>query len=390
MPQVSVINQPFGGQPNRVGDHLIALLSRNPERFDSAYIAVAFAKASGVGILFDYFQDFVTGGSTLEITVGIDQMGTSRQGLELLLQTGATVNIFHNPGANTFHPKFYLFERGAAEGIAIVGSNNLTRGGLYENFEFSVRLDHDLSIPADLQAFQLLLDSFRTITDLSSGMAIQLDQTLLNQLDTDGYLLDESQAVARTPRSGSGPTRGTQTIFRYVPMPRGPRTTRRAAITTPPAQPGTPVAVFIMTLGPRDTRQQTGYSRDVFIPIAARNANSSFWGWPNAYNPPATGTRGNFLERRVDLLVTVVSGVTRLVNSVRIYHYSERDEFRMNCGELVTGTVPNDILVLSRVQSGSGYDYDAAVIPRSHPMYVTFLNLCTNTIAQSGKRWGYA
>lgn len=388
MPQVSVINQPFGGHPNRLGDHLAALLSRAP-KFDSAYLAVAFAKASGVGILFDYFQDFVASGSTLEIAVGIDQMGTSRQGLELLLQTGATVNIFHNPGANTFHPKLYLFKRGTTEGVAIVGSNNLTRGGLYENFEFSVRLDHDLSIAADLQAFQLLLDSFYTITDLSSGMAIRLDQSLLSQLETDGYLLNESQAVTRAPRSGPSPTTGTQTIFRHVPMPRGPRVTRRTAITTPPAQPGTPVAVFVMTLGPRDTRQQAGYSRDIFIPIAARNANNSFWDWPSAYTPPATGARGSFLERRVDLLVTPASGISQLVNHVRIYYYDERDEFRMNCSELVAGAAPGDILVLSRVQSGSGYDYDAAVIPHLHPMYTAFSNLCTNTITRSGKRWGY-
>lgn len=389
MPNLTAINQPFGGQPNRVGDHLAALLSRNSKRFDSAYIAVAFAKASGVGILFDYFQDFVASGSTLEIAVGIDQMGTSRQGLELLLQTGATVNIFHNPGANTFHPKFYLFKRGTIEGVAIVGSNNLTRGGLYENFEFSVRLDHNLSIAADLQAFQLLLDSFHTITDLSSGMAVRLDQSLLSQLETDGYLLDESQAVTRAPRPGPSPTTGTQTIFRHVPMPRGPRKTRRTAITTPPAQPGTPVAVFMMTLGPRDTRQQAGYSRDIFIPIAARNANNGFWDWLSAYTPPATGARGSFLERRVDLLVTPVSGISQLVNHVRIYYYDERDEFRMNCSELVAGAAPGDILVLSRVQSGSGYDYEAAVIPHLHPMYAAFSNQCTNTIRQSNKRWGY-
>lgn len=390
MPNLTVINQPFGGHPNRVGDHLTVLLNRSTLKFDSIYMAVAFAKSSGVGILYDYLQDYVRGGGTLEIVVGIDHMGTSRQGLELLLQTGATVDIFHNPGVNTFHPKLYLFERDSFEGVAIIGSNNLTRGGLYENFELSVRLDHDLSIEDDAREFQLLLDSFRTISDISNGMVTRLDQPLLAQLDADGYLLDESRATVSTPSSGSRPTTRTGSIFRHVPMPRGPRITRRTPVTTSPAQIGTPVAAFIMTLGPRDTRQQAGYSRDIFIPIAARNANSSFWDWPGAYSSPATGTRGNFLERRVDLLITEVNGVTQLVSGVRVYHYSERDEFRMNCGELVRGSMPNDILVLSRVQPGSGYDYDAAILPHNHPMYTTFLNLCTNTIPQSAKRWGYA
>jgi HKD family nuclease len=388
MPQVSVINQPFGGYPNRLGDHIAELLSHTP-KFDSAYLAVAFAKASGVGILFDYFRDFVNGGSTLEVAVGVDERGTSRQGLDLLLQTGATVYVFHNYGGDTFHPKLYLFHRVGAEGVAIVGSNNLTRGGLYDNFEFSVRLSHNLSDPSDLQTFQLFLDSFRTIADVSSGMAIRLSRGSLSQLDADGYLLDESRRATRIPAAGQTTATGANPLFRHVPMPHGPRASRRSRITMPPIQPGTAVAVFVMTLGTRDTRQRAGYSRDIFIPIAGRNANRRFWSWPSAYTAPVTSARGSFLERRVDLQVTPVTGITRLVRRVRIYYYAQRDEFRMNCSELVAGATPGDILVLSRVQSGAGYDYDAAVIPQSHPMHGAFLNFCTNTIPRSSKRWGY-
>ena len=221
MPSLSVINQPFGGNPNRLGDHLLELLARTP-RFDSSCMAVAYAKASGVTILFNSLQDFVRAGSRLQIAVGIDQAGTSRQALHLLLQAGATVYVFHNPGGETFHPKFYLFQRASSEGVAIVGSNNLTRGGLFENFEFSIRLDHDLGISADAAAFDSFLASFRTITDLSSGMALRLNTRLLARLEAQGYLLDERQTSPRQSTVARAPAGSGNPLFRHVPMPEAP------------------------------------------------------------------------------------------------------------------------------------------------------------------------
>ena len=70
------------------------------------------------------------------------------------------------------------------------------------------------------------------------------------------------------------------------------------------------------------------------------------------------------------------------MRGVRLYYYAERDEFRLNCGDLVTGATLGDILVLTRVQPGAGYNYDAAVIPQSHPMHGAFLRMCTQTIRQ--------
>lgn len=387
MPNIFVINQPFGGRPNRVGDHVIELLTRTPS-FTFSCIAVAWAKASGVGILFDHFQDFVKGGGVLEVAVGVDQRGTSRQALDLLLQSGASTYIFHNPGGETFHPKLYLFGM-PTEGVAIVGSSNLTRGGLYENFEFSTRLDHDLGDPSDAAAFASFVASFTTIKDISSGMALRLDAGVLSQLDSEGYLLDETHSPPRQLTVARTPGGGGNLLFRHVPMPRGPRGTRRVA--SAPAVPaaGIPTALFAMTLGARDTRQQAGYSRDIFIPIAARNERAAFWGWPGAFVASTSGAQGSYQERRVDLQVTPVTGLTRLVKQVRLYHYAERDEFRLNCGELVGGATAGDVLVLTCVQPGAGYDYDAAVIPVSHPMHSAFLNVCTHVIPQSGKRWGY-
>jgi len=366
------------------------LLSRSVNRFDSVYLVAAFAKASGVSILFDALRNYINSGGAVVAAIGVDQQGTSQQGLELLLQAGAQVFIFHNPGAETFHPKYYLFRRDVQEGVAIVGSSNLTRGGLYENFEFSVRIDHDLTTPSDAHLFDIFLRSFAMLTDVSTGMAISLNQTTLAELIRLGYLLDESRVPTGEEGGRLIVRPGPNPLFRRVSMPRGPRPTRHTTVPVQPAQPGQGIATFVMTLGTRDTRQQAGYSRDIFVPLAARNANGSFWDWPAGYSAPATGVSGNYLERRVDILVTPANGPTQFVRQVRIYSYAERAEFRINCGELVRGSSQGDVLVLSKVQPGSGYDYDGSVIPQAHPMYATFNSMCTNIIPQSDKRWGYA
>lgn len=390
MPHITVINQPFGGRPNRLGDHIVDLLSRPSNRFNAVFMAAAFAKASGVALLVDALHNFIRSGGQVTAAIGIDQQGTSQQALELLLQIGIRVYIFHNPGAETFHPKYYLFQRNAQEGVAFVGSNNLTRGGLYENFEFSVRLDLDLTVPSEAHLFQTFLGSFRSITDVGTGIAIGLDQNTLRELTRLGYLLDESRVPTGEEGGRLIVRPGPNELFRRVPMPRGPRPARQVNVSIQLPQPGQWMATFVMTLGPRDTRQQAGYSRDIFIPLAARNANEAFWDWPAEYTPPATGVSGNYLERRVDVLVTPASAPTQLVPQVRFYSYAQRGEFRMNCGDLVRGAKPQDILVLSRIHPGFGYDYEGSVVAQTDPLYPAFLALCTNRVAQSNKRWGYS
>lgn len=368
---------------------MVDLLSRQADKFDTVYMAVAFAKSSGVSLLFDHLADYVSSGGIAEITIGVDHQGTSRQGLELLLESGAAVYVFHNPGFQTFHPKIYLFERTGYESIAFAGSSNLTRGGLYENFEFNVRLEHDLTSDEDSRRHQELAEAFRVFTDLDSGLALRLDQSILDTLHRQGYLADEAQSPANAGYQRP-PSQTEGGLFRRVPMPSGPRPdspSRAASIT--PTQPGIALGTFTMTLGARDSRQQRGYSRDIFIPLAARNASPAFWGWPDSFLPSASAVSGNYLERRVSVLATPANQDTRLIAEVRLYSYAQRNEFRLNCGELVQGAAPGDVLVMSRVSPGEGYDYEAAIIPQSHPLIVSYLSRCVNVVQNSSKRWGY-
>jgi HKD family nuclease len=86
-------------------------------------------------------------GGTVRLVVGVDMGGTSKEVLKELATWPVEVFVFKNrKGGVTFHPKLYIVESTTAAEI-FLGSNNLTDGGLYGNYEGAVRVAYVL--PAD-------------------------------------------------------------------------------------------------------------------------------------------------------------------------------------------------------------------------------------------------
>lgn len=104
----------------------------------------AFASRSGVDtLIFDpVVQEFLEAGN-LSLVVGIDSI-TNRATLERLRELATEnarleVRVFWNRSAGLFHPKVSHFRYHDGRQALIVGSGNLTPGGLRENYEgFSV------------------------------------------------------------------------------------------------------------------------------------------------------------------------------------------------------------------------------------------------------------
>jgi hypothetical protein len=100
----------------------------------------AYARANGIDLLLrdPEFQRFLKTGR-FDLIVGVDGV-TDVSALDRLQTIAAefprlrTKVFFHDRPATTFHPKFSWF-RGLKGGIALVGSGNLTVGGLTTNWE---------------------------------------------------------------------------------------------------------------------------------------------------------------------------------------------------------------------------------------------------------------
>lgn len=234
---------------DRLGDVIQSTLL--DATYNEFHAAVAFAKRSGVQYLAEGLGSLTQRGGNINLIVGIDHFGTSYEALEqLLLMIGnhGELWVYHDERKHvTFHPKIYIFE-GRKAALLIVGSGNLTQGGLFTNKEASLVYELNLESEEDLEnliAAKNLLNSWKT-SDPSLAMKINLEN--LEELKQNGYIKNESELRMRvedeaelltsnTPNqeiSTRSPRlfgRGSQR--RLLPRTSTRRTARRPSITRP-------------------------------------------------------------------------------------------------------------------------------------------------------------
>lgn len=98
--------------------------------------AIAFVKLSGVRHLGTALAEF-SRRAAVKISAGIDHGGTSMEGLRALLNAldgRGEIWVYHNETNSTFHPKVYFF-KGENKADLLIGSGNLTEGGLFTNYD---------------------------------------------------------------------------------------------------------------------------------------------------------------------------------------------------------------------------------------------------------------
>jgi HKD family nuclease len=387
-----------------MGDLLTRLLTQDQPRFEIFRACVAFAKASGVLRLAPALQFFIDRGGRVEIVVGIDEGITTKQALELVMKYSTTAFVFNNP-VTTFHPKVYLFEA-PGKAVALIGSSNLTTGGLYTNYEANIGLELDLSANPDNAVYKHILSIFLNASDLTTGNAKLLEPSLLENLLNARKVIDETkQTRKRLVRKRE--TGIMLPLFPRLPIPPPPGISPDLAPLIPKVSQFIdveteqeavdgfqPWKTFVMILGTRDTRQKKGYSRDIYIPLAARDLDPDFWGWSEKFTIGASATVGNYLERRIPILIRPVIGEIQIIEDVRLYYYDIKHEFRLNCGRLIEGAKPGDLLVIQKSPIGTlfheeTYQYEATVLPPTYPAYQTYIRECRIQVEGSPKRWGY-
>jgi len=113
-------------------------------------MAVAFVKFSGVRLIQENLVGLLDRGGEAEIIFGLDFSLTEPRALSRVMEIQAshpalTLFAFSNPylpgREPAFHPKLYMFEQADGDWTAIIGSSNLSRGGLIDNVEIGVAID---------------------------------------------------------------------------------------------------------------------------------------------------------------------------------------------------------------------------------------------------------
>jgi hypothetical protein len=218
------------------------------------------------------------------------------------VEAGGEIWISHNQNPSTFHPKIYLFENESKASIS-VGSGNLTEGGLYTNYEATVTLTLRMEEESERKVYEEISESIREWSNSDNGLSRRLDEEFLAELIQRNLIPTEVRTRETDEEMGAG---GEETaegqrlaapdLFPRIVVKRAPatpehhRTTiirRRRRVITRAAPLAEENQNFLMTLQQTDVgvgQTTAGTSRrspEIFIPLAARNANSEFWDWRN-------------------------------------------------------------------------------------------------------------
>ena len=125
------------------GDELLASL----EQATQVRIATAFAKASGVSRLWDALRRVLSDGGELHVVYGLDFHITDPDAMQRFKELAddypqsLTHHAYSEWGlalSQAFHPKLYICADAAKNTRVLVGSSNLTGGGLWDNDEANV------------------------------------------------------------------------------------------------------------------------------------------------------------------------------------------------------------------------------------------------------------
>lgn len=150
-------------------------------RFSSLTVVVAWAKESGLRRIRPLLSAFRGRGGTARIILGIDEGGASVEGLRNAISDFDEATVLHD-ASGTFHPKLYIVD-GETACIIVAGSGNMTRGGLFANYEAGVCLDLDLTQETDAQVRETVTRYTQRLLEDSTSRPLTED--LVQQLLDD-------------------------------------------------------------------------------------------------------------------------------------------------------------------------------------------------------------
>lgn len=410
---ITLIHHPEGEK--RLGDLLVENLQKG--RWISFRAAVAFVKHSGVKHLARALRVFAAHGIS-KISAGIDQGVTSAEGLTDLLaavQPNGEVWVFHNeaPTNPTFHPKVYLFSNNnSAE--CFIGSGNLTEGGLFTNYEAFVHFRLDKSKPDDkkfLDNFETLLKSW---SEPANGIALKLTLETIEELKASGDLPTESEInvarnaakVAKAAKPIGSPLAQAKKLFASVKVKPAPHVVIEekphvtSAVVKAESKGSQSVTYkrkgFVITLQNTDVgfgQKTAGAQRrsaELFIPKICVRSNPDFWGWPKLFKPDPKWSgpidREGFTKMDRTRVKMRLGTQTLEVNW---WYNPDKKDYRLRHEALRSAGNVGDILRIESADAKAGFDYYVEVIPQGTSLFGQYAGLCTESVSNSKKKFGY-
>jgi HKD family nuclease len=393
--------------PEQVGKILTDLLDQQPAATEAILVS-AFAARQTLLRLRPSVMRLKAGGTRLRLVLGIDLGGTSKEALEEAHSWAIDTRLVkHRRSGHTFHPKLCLVERPGGADI-LIGSSNLTDGGLFTNYEGGVWFSYDL--PADDAGYGEARASLQRFLDPAGPTVQVLSDDLLRRLLARGDIpTNEEQRRARTGERRR--TEGTESPFGVEAIPSPPpvpgtvlsqllaqvRVQRQQRQRRRPQQPAAGAAgavqispmSFYMTL-PKMRGSIPGEPR---VPLEARDLAPEFWGWRQRYRlvtGPRGGARQYWNWRPRWRLSDSENPATAYVDDVRMYEYVESSDFRFYAHRLLElGADRGDVVRITRISEPEA-EFECVLARRGTGSYGEWLRYCTEPVRNSDRLYGYA
>ncbi len=206
---ISVIHQPLNGQFGTILNNV--LTSSDYKKFD---FVTAYAKMSGVMRMKEAMLHFKKNGGYIRAFVGIDQHNTTYEALCELFEVADELFIIHNEDySRTFHHKIYMLSDNTNLTNRVwltIGSNNLTAGGMFLNYESCTISELDMQDKSHSEIYRTTLGMLQEYS--SDEYPLSLKIMSISQLDSmhdKGYILKEKESNAATHLSLSNQNRTT-------------------------------------------------------------------------------------------------------------------------------------------------------------------------------------
>lgn len=179
---MKIHNQPSDGT---FGDIIKKWLASDTGEF---FGISAFAKNSGVLMLEDSINIFRANAGIATFIVGIDLDGTSIEALKNLFRMSDNLYVVHSENNITFHPKIYALKAEDRSFVA-VGSNNLTKGGLFNNYESALIIEDPDNSTILLTQINKVISQF---TNVASNTVVKIEsEDDIDKLAQEGYIHSE-------------------------------------------------------------------------------------------------------------------------------------------------------------------------------------------------------
>lgn len=369
-----------------------------PHIYDDFVIAVAYAKSGVLKELETHISEWKKNEGKISALVGIDQKITSKESL-LFIERNFDKSFIVNLKGTTYHPKIYLF-KGPNDARVIIGSNNLTSGGLETNFESAIAVDFNLSDETDKNEFNSFYQSIDSVHSKEHGIVAEITQELIEKLD-ENSLLSREVTIPGVASEKSESFRRHQIlddIFKNnisVVKPKRSKVTK----TSKKIEPGKLSNKLdknkqnkSSTLYIQITPHKNG---EIFLSKLAVNENPDFFAFPfTGLTTPKKASSKPYPEREPDPIVNIrVYGESnKELLKLKSYplntvFYETKGEIRITCSNLVGVTPEYSILIMSSVSSAPDIDYEMVIHTPDSPYYEQYELYCSKKMPTGGAKY---